>query len=404
LGPERVRDAPAAEAALVGLGIGAAVAGLRPVVELTTATFAALALDQLLHHAAPLRALSGGRLSAPLVVRMPQGGGARLGPIHSQNVEALLQHIPGLVVLAPATPADAHALLTAAIRSEDPTVVLEHAALYDTRGPVDEDGDGASPLVAIGGAAVRRAGADVTLVATSRMALVAEQAAATLAAGHGVAAEVVDLRVLRPLDAATVIASARRTRHVVVVEEGWPDGGIGATLAARVTEATFSTLAAPVARVTGADVLMPYAAPLERAAVPDAEAVVAAVLATRTTTADGPAHTLTTTIDLESLLAERRASATPLADLIAARAAPDLARFPSAAIVLADGTLTLLGAPARHPAATLTFATPTTRPTADAGAVTLRHRTTLTLRLAPGHADAPTASTLLTALRTRLQA
>ncbi|MES1193040.1 MAG: alpha-ketoacid dehydrogenase subunit beta, partial [Solirubrobacterales bacterium] len=175
-GPARVRDAPSSEAALVGLGIGAALSGMRPVVELTTATYAMLALDQLIHHAAPLRALSGGKLSAPLTVRMPQGGGARLGPIHSQTIEALLHHIPGLVVAVPATPTDAKGLLAAAIASDDPVVVLEHTALYDTVGTVD--GDDVAPL---GHATVRREGSEVSIIASSRMALVADAAAARLA-------------------------------------------------------------------------------------------------------------------------------------------------------------------------------------------------------------------------------
>jgi pyruvate dehydrogenase E1 component beta subunit len=393
-GPARVRDAPSSEAALVGVAIGAALSGMRPVVELTTATYAALALDQLLHHAAPLRALSGGRLSAPLVVRIPQGGGAHLGPIHSQTIEALLHHIPGLVVATPATLADAKGLLAAAIRSDDPVVVLEHTALYDTRGVVDED-----DIAPLGRAVVRRAGGDVSIVASSRMAVMAETAAARLADGHGVDAEVIDLRSVRPLDHATIAASVRRTRRAVIVEEGWPAGGIGATLAARVAAAAPDCR---VARVTGADVPMPYARTLERLAIPDEAAIVAAALKLvgSRRSADAPDHTMSAEIDMESLLASRRAG-TPLAAAISTAIAP-LIR--DAAIVLPDGTVTLLGTPrAPHPSATLTFGPTTTRPTADAGAVTIRHLATLTLRLSAGTATPTEAATLFTALCTQLQ-
>jgi pyruvate dehydrogenase E1 component beta subunit len=293
-GPERVRDTPSSEAALVGIGIGAALSGMRPVVELTTATYAALALDQLIHHAAPLRALSGGRLSAPLVVRMPQGGGARLGPVHSQTIEALLHHIPGLVVAVPATPADAKGLLAAAIASDDPVVVLEHTALYDTRGTVRED-----DVAPLGRATVRRAGSEVSIVASSRMAIVAEAAATRLADEHGVDSEVIDLRSVRPLDHATIAASVRRTGRAVLVEEGWPDGGIGATLAARIATAAPGR---PVARVTGANVPMPYARTLEALAIPDEAAVVAVVLKLLgpRRSDDATDHTSSTEIDMES--------------------------------------------------------------------------------------------------------
>jgi pyruvate dehydrogenase E1 component beta subunit len=390
-GPTRVRDAPSSEAALVGLGIGAALSGMRPVVELTTATYATLALDQLIHHAAPLRALSGGKLSAPLTVRMPQGGGARLGPIHSQTIEALLHHIPGLVVAAPATPADAKALLAAAITSDDPVVVLEHTALYDTVGLVD--GDDVAPL---GHATVRREGSEVSIVASSRMALVADAAAARLADEHGIDAEVIDLRSVRPLDHATIAASVRRTGRAVLVEEGWPDGGIGATLAARIATAAPGR---PVARVTGADVPMPYARTLEALAIPDEATVVAAVrklIGTRPS--DGATdHTISTEIDMESLLDARRAG-TPLAQAVTTAIT---GLIDNAAIVLPDGTVTLLGAPrAPHPTITLTFGPTTTRPTAQAGAVTIRHLAPLTLRTT---ATPTEAETLLTALRARLE-
>jgi pyruvate dehydrogenase E1 component beta subunit len=389
-GPARVRDAPSSEATLVGVAVGAALAGMRPVVELTTAAFAALAFDQLVHHAAPLRALSGGRLTAPLVVRMPQGGGARLGPIHTQTLEALLHHIPGLVVATPATPADAKGLLAAAIASEDPVVVLEHAALYDTRGPVA--GEAVAPL---GRAVVRRAGTDVTLVASSRMAIVAADAAARLASDHGVDAEVIDLRTVRPLDHATIAASLRRTRHAVLVEEGWPDGGVGATLAARMAAAAPGR---PLVRVTGADVPMPYARTLERLAIPDTTTVVDAtlrLLGSRSATGE-PDHTMSVEIDMESLLAAGRAG-TPLAGAVTTAIAP---LVDSAAIVLADGSVTLLGTPRSRPATTLTFGPTTTRPAAHGGAVTVRHLARLTVRLAATTQD-PAA--LFAALRAALE-
>jgi pyruvate dehydrogenase E1 component beta subunit len=390
-GPARVRDAPSSEAALVGLGIGAALSGMRPVVELTTATYAALALDQLIHHAAPLRALSGGRLSAPLTVRMPQGGGARLGPVHSQTLEALLHHIPGLIVAVPATPADAKGLLAAAIAADDPVVVLEHTALYDTRGVVGED-----DIAPLGRAVVRRAGSEVSVVASSRMAIVAEAAAARLGDEHGVDAEVIDLRSVRPLDHATIAASVRRTGRAVVVEEGWPDGGIGATLAARVAAATPGR---PVVRVTGADVPMPYAGTLERLAVPDEAAIVAAVLKLVGPRRGDAAtdHTISTEIDMEALLTARRAG-TPLAQAITTALA---GLVDDAAVVLSDGTVTLVGAPrSPHPTATLTFGPTTTRPTAHAGAVTIRHLAPLTLRIT---ATPTEAEALLTTLRARLE-
>jgi pyruvate dehydrogenase E1 component beta subunit len=390
-GPARVRDAPSSEAALVGVGVGAALSGLRPVVELTTATYAALAFDQLIHHAAPLRALSGGRLSAPMVVRMPQGGGARLGPVHSQTLEALLHHIPGLVVAVPATPADAKGLLAAAIVSEDPVVVLEHTALYDTRGPVADD-----DVAPLGRAVVRRAGSEVSIVASSRMAVVAEAAAARLADEHDISAEVIDLRSVRPLDHATIAASVRRTGRAVIVEEGWPDGGIGATLAARVAAATPGR---PVVRVTGADLAVPYARTLEQLAVPGEAAIVEAVLKLLgpPRSADASGHTISTEIDMEALLTARRAG-TPLAEAITTAIA---GLVDDAAIVLPDGTVTLLGPPRTpHPTATLTFGPTITRPTVHAGAVTIRHLAPLTLRITATPTD---AQALLTALRERLE-
>jgi pyruvate dehydrogenase E1 component beta subunit len=275
-GAARVRDTPISENAIVGMGVGAAMAGLRPVVELMTVNFALLALDQIVNHAATARSMFGGQVRVPLVLRMPQGGGRRLGPVHSHTWDSLFLHVPGLLVATPSMPADAKGLLKAAIRASDPVVFLEHEGLYGVRGPV-ADSDARDDVVPFGRAIVRRPGGDVTLVGISRMALVAWRAGEALARERGIEAEVVDPRTLRPLDLDTVVESVRRTRHLVVVEEGWPQGGVGATLAAQVTERAFGALTAPVRRVTGADVPMPYAAALERAAVPDEAAVVRAV-------------------------------------------------------------------------------------------------------------------------------
>jgi pyruvate dehydrogenase E1 component beta subunit len=258
------------------MGVGAAMTGLRPVVELMTVNFALLALDQVVNHAAAARAMFGGQVRVPLVLRMPQGGGRRLGPVHSHTWEALFLHVPGLLVAVPSMPADAKGLLKAAIRADDPVVVLEHEGLYGVRGPV-ADSDARDDVVPFGRAIVRRAGSDVTIVGSSRMALVAWRAGEALARDHGIDAEVIDPRTLRPLDLDTIVDSVRRTGRCVVVEEGWPLGGVATTLASLITERAFDALAAPVRRVTGADVPMPYAATLELAATPDEAAVVRAV-------------------------------------------------------------------------------------------------------------------------------
>jgi pyruvate/2-oxoglutarate/acetoin dehydrogenase E1 component len=276
-GPERVRDTPISENTIVGVGVGAAMLGLRPVVELMTVNFSLLALDQIVNHAATIHSMFGGQVRVPLVIRMPGGAGHQLGPTHSHCLEALYAHVPGLIVAVPSTPADAKGLLKAAIRDDNPVVFIEHESLYGARGEVPDD---AERLVGFGRAAVRREGADVTLVGISRMATIALEAAEALASEHEVEAEVIDPRTLRPLDVETVVASVRRTCRAVVVEEGWPFGGVSATLAALITEEAFDWLDAPVGRVTGADVPMPYAKPLEQLAIPDASRVVEAVLAT----------------------------------------------------------------------------------------------------------------------------
>jgi pyruvate/2-oxoglutarate/acetoin dehydrogenase E1 component len=276
-GERRVRDTPISENTIVGVGVGAAMTGLRPVVELMTINFALLAFDQIVNHAAHIHYMFGGQARVPLVVRMPQGAGHQLGPTHSHCLEALFLHIPGLLVAVPATAADAKGLLKSAIRDENPVIFIEHESLYGVRGEVPDDDE---HLVGFGQARVARAGSDVTIVGISRMALTAERAAETLADEYGVEAEVIDPRTLRPLDLDTILASVRKTNHCVIVEEGWPHGGVGANLAALIGEQAFDHLDAPVQRVTGADVPMPYSKPLEDLAYPHAPQIVAAVLAT----------------------------------------------------------------------------------------------------------------------------
>ena len=275
-GESRVRDTPISENTIVGVGVGAAMTGLRPVVELMTINFALLAFDQIVNHAAHIHYMFGGQARVPLVVRMPQGAGHQLGPTHSHCLEALFLHVPGLLVAVPSTAADAKGLLKSAIRDENPVIFIEHESLYGVRGEVPEDVD---HLVGFGHARTVREGSDVTIVGISRMALTAERAAETLAVKHGVKAEVIDPRTLRPLDLDTILASVAQTNHLVVVEEGWPHGGVGANLAALVCEQAFDELDAPVQRVTGADVPMPYSKPLEDLAYPHEPQVVQAALA-----------------------------------------------------------------------------------------------------------------------------
>jgi pyruvate dehydrogenase E1 component beta subunit len=275
-GEDRVRDTPISENTIVGAGVGAAMAGLRPVVELMTVNFSLLAMDQIVNHMAAIPYMFNGQVRVPVVVRMPGGGGHQLGPTHSHSLEALFLHIPGLLVAAPSTPADGKGLLKAAIRDDNPVIFIEHETLYGSRGEV-ADGDG---VVNFGEAAVRREGTDVTIVGILRMADVAEKAAKTLANEHRVEAEVIDPRTLRPLDLDTILRSIRKTNRCVVVEEGWPHGGVGANIAALVAEQAFDHLDAPPQRVTGADVPMPYARRMEQAAIPHPEHVVSAALAT----------------------------------------------------------------------------------------------------------------------------
>jgi pyruvate dehydrogenase E1 component beta subunit len=274
-GEKRVRDTPISENTIVGMGVGAAMTGLRPVVELMTINFSLLALDQIVNHAAHIHYMFGGQARVPLVVRMPQGAGHQLGPTHSHSWEAMFLHVPGLLVAAPSTAADAKGLLKAAIRDENPVIFIEHEYLYGQRGEVPDDPDHVVPF---GVAAVRRSGSDVTIVGISRMAITAEGAAAILAEHHGIEAEVIDPRTLRPLDLDTILASVRKTNRCVIVEEGWPHGGVGANLSALIAEHAFDDLDAPVARVAGTDVPMPYARPLEQIAFPHEADIVEVVL------------------------------------------------------------------------------------------------------------------------------
>jgi pyruvate/2-oxoglutarate/acetoin dehydrogenase E1 component len=276
-GEKRVRDTPISENTIVGMGVGAAMGGLRPIVEIMTVNFALLAMDQIVNHAAAIPYMFGGQVRVPLVIRMPGGGGHQLGPTHSHSFEALFLQIPGLLVACPSTPADAKGLLKAAVRDDNPVIFIEHETLYGARGEVPENGDG---IVNFGEAAIRREGSDVTIIGILRMSETALQAAQALANEHGVEAEVIDPRTLRPLDLDTILESVRKTNRAVIVEEGWPHGGVGANLAALIQGQAFDHLDAPVERVTGADVHMPYSKRMEQAAIPHTEHVVSAALQT----------------------------------------------------------------------------------------------------------------------------
>jgi pyruvate dehydrogenase E1 component beta subunit len=274
-GEKRVRDTPISENSIVGMGVGSAMGGLRPIVEIMTVNFALLAMDQIVNHAAAIPYMFGGQVRVPMVIRMPGGGGHQLGPTHSHSFEAMFLQIPGLLVACPSTPADGKGLLKAAIRDDNPVIFIEHETLYGIRGEVPENGDG---IVDFGEAAIRREGSDVTIVGILRMVEVAMQAAKTLSEEHGIEAEVIDPRTLRPLDLDTIVKSVEKTNRVVIVEEGWPHGGVGANLAALIQGQAFDHLDAPIERVTGADVHMPYSKRMEQAAIPHAENVVSAAL------------------------------------------------------------------------------------------------------------------------------
>ena len=270
-GPKRVVDTPIAELGFAGIGVGAAMVGLRPVIEMMTWNFALLAIDEIVNTAAKIRYMSGGQIGCPIVFRGPGGAALQLGAQHSQSFESWYAHIPGLKVVMPATPADAKGLLKAAIRDDNPVVFIEGEMLYNNKGEVPE-GEHVTPL---GTADIKRAGNDLTIVSHGKTVAVALKAAEQLAA-DGVHAEVIDLRTIRPLDSATVLDSVRRTNRCVVVEEGWQFAGVGAQVVDVIQREAFDALDAPVIRVSGADVPMPYNKQLEKAAKADPAKVIAA--------------------------------------------------------------------------------------------------------------------------------
>jgi pyruvate dehydrogenase E1 component beta subunit len=271
-GPERIRDTPLSESAFVGAGIGAAMGGMRPIVEVMTVNFCLLALDQIINNAATITHMSGGQFAIPLVIRMTTGAGRQVAAQHSHSLEGWLAHIPGLKLLAPATLADARGMLAPALADPNPLLIFEHGSLYNLEGQLPAD----AGTVDIERAAISRAGADVSLVAYGGTVRTAMAAADELAA-DGIDAEVIDLRVLRPLDDATVIGSVRRTHRAVIIDEGWRSGSLAAELSARIMEQAFYELDAPVARICSAEVPMPYPRHLEQAALPQPGAVVAEV-------------------------------------------------------------------------------------------------------------------------------
>ena len=271
-GTERVRDTPITEAGFTGLAIGAAMAGLRPIVELMTFNFGILALDQIVNNAAKIRYMSGGQISVPMVIRGPGSAAHQLAAQHSQSLEAWFCHVPGLKVIAPATPHDAKGLLKAAIRDDNPVIFIEAQLLYGTKGEVQE-GEFTIP---IGQAEIKREGKDVTIVAYSKMLLLTLEAALELEQ-RGIDAEVIDLRTLKPLDVDTLVQSVKKTGRLVIVEEGWRFAGLGAQIAESVYSTAFDALDGPIVRVTGEEVPMPYARLLEDLAIPDRARIIQAV-------------------------------------------------------------------------------------------------------------------------------
>ena len=273
-GGKRVIDTPIAEAGMVGTAVGMAMLGLRPIVEMMTMNFAIVAADQILNHAAKVRYFSGGQVDVPVVIRGPQGAGVQLSAQHSQTFESFYAHFPGIKVVAPATPADAKGLLKTSIRGRDPVIFLESAALYGMKGEVPDDPNFTVPF---GVSRVAREGSDVTIVSYSRMLQMSLIAAEKLSQDEGIECEVIDLRTLRPLDLEPAYASVTKTHRCVVVQEQWKPFGAAAEIAASITETVFDELDAPVARVTGEDVPMPYARNLELLATPHEQHVIAAV-------------------------------------------------------------------------------------------------------------------------------
>jgi pyruvate dehydrogenase E1 component beta subunit len=271
--PGRVRDTPIAEEAIVGIGIGAAMGGLRPVCEIMTVNFALVAWDQIVNHAAKQSHMFNGQIKVPMVIRTPNGHG-RTAATHSQNFDAWFAHVPGLKVVAPSTPYDAKGLLKTSIRDDDPVIFLEHLQLYSTRGEVPDE----EYLIPIGVADYKRRGKDLTIVTWGRM-VIESLKAANILAKEGIELEIVDLRSLRPLDLSLALESLHKTHRAIVVEEGWRTAGLGAEIVASLQELGFNDLDAPIARVAGLEVPMPYAKNLERATLPFAEDVVAAARA-----------------------------------------------------------------------------------------------------------------------------
>lgn len=271
-GPERVRDTPLSESTFVGAGIGAALGGMRPIVEVMTVNFSLLALDQIVNNAATLRHMSGGQLSVPLVVRMATGAGRRVAAQHSHSLEVWYAHVPGITVLAPATVQDARFMLASALLEMDPVFIFEHMMLYPVQGEVNEKSGPAD----IHHAVVRRAGKDVSLI-TYGGSLAKVLTAAEKLAANGIEAEVLDLRVLRPLDTPAILASAAKTHRIVIVDEGWRTGSLAAEVSAQIMEGAFYDLDAPVARVCSAEVPIPYTGHLEDEALPQVEVIVTTV-------------------------------------------------------------------------------------------------------------------------------
>ncbi len=270
-GPERIRDTPLSESAFVGAGIGAAMAGMRPIVEIMTVNFSLLALDQIMNNAATVLHMSGGQFSVPLVIRMTTGAGRQVAAQHSHSLEGWYAHIPGLRIVAPATLEDARGMLGTALADPDPVLIFEHGSLYNMSGVLAPD----AGAVDIDHAAIRRPGADITLITYGGTLGKALDAAAELAAER-IEAEVIDLRTLRPLDDETIMASVSRTHRVVIVDEGWRSGSLAAEVSARIMEQAFYDLDAPVGRVCSAEVPMPYPRHLEEAALPQVPTIVEA--------------------------------------------------------------------------------------------------------------------------------
>ncbi len=275
-GPDRVKDTPISESGIVGAGIGAALMGLRPMVEIMTINFSLVAIDQIINSASKLHYMTNGDLHVPLVLRMASGGGSQLGATHSHSLEGMYAHFPGLKVVCPAFPADAKGLLKRSFRDDNPVIFVEHTSIYGIKGEVPDDED---YIIDFGKANVLREGTDVTIIGYSGSVHQAFRAAQMLQDQENISAEVIDLRTLRPLDIDTVIKSVKKTNRAVVVEDGWKFGGFGAELSAQIMELAFDWLDAPVARVSGKDVSAPYNRDLEFAALPSEEDVVDAVLA-----------------------------------------------------------------------------------------------------------------------------